>query len=79
MTKITAAMVGFLMLTGCACTRKAKESQLRQALHDTNLTLSQCRDENVELHKVVEAQHKQLVLVRRSRQTDAFKKKGGHR
>jgi len=77
MKSLTAVACGFLLLSGCACSRK--EKLYKQALADTNASLTQCRDENASLHRVVQQYHKEIQLYKKNRQSDAFKRKGGHR
>lgn len=65
--------------TGCAQGRKPNTEQYRKALADTNASLTECREENAGLHRVVEQYHKDIKMLKKNRQTDAFKAKGGHR
>jgi len=56
-----------LMLTGCACGRKDRTELYRTALKDTNASLTQCREENQALHRVVVRQNVQLKAIRKQR------------
>jgi hypothetical protein len=69
--KKLAGLILFVVFAGCACQSKEiktttvdKQDLYRQVIDDTNASLTQCRDENVALHRAL-------------RKLEANKKKNG--